>query len=90
MYGKFTERNVGQSQFSVWTPDGIQKFNTYCNLVQEDRRSDNYRAAEEELRQGLRRSDAGKRYIVRQESNKKRKGVQHDRAQADDVYSDFW
>jgi hypothetical protein len=49
MYGKFTERNVGQSQFSGWTPEGIQKFYTYCNLVQEDRRSDHCRAAEEEL-----------------------------------------
>jgi hypothetical protein len=90
MYGKFTERNVGQSQFSGWTSEGIHKFNTYCNLVQDDRRSDHCRAAEEELRQRLRQSDAGKRYIVRQESNKKRKGVQHSRDQADDAYSDFW
>ena len=33
MYGMFTERNIGQSQFSRWTLEGIQKFNSYCNLV---------------------------------------------------------
>ena len=50
MYGKFTESNVGLSQFSGWTPEGVHKFNSYCNLVQEDRRSEHCRAAEEELR----------------------------------------
>ena len=89
MYGKFTERNVGQSQFSGWTPEGVQKFNSYCNLVQEDQQSGHCHATEEELRQRLRQSDDGKRYIVRQESNKKRKGEQRDCCKADDAYEDF-